>query len=383
MMRLALIAVFIVLLATPTFGCHGPPVAATRVDGGGTGSGGGAGTDGGTGTGGRAGTGGGAGTGGSSGTGGGTAGTGGSGAGTGGSSAGIGGSSAGTGGANACARCDTACSDGLCMLQTLRSGAASDKLDRGAVRLDGNRLFFAIRHADSSNTIELRSMSKNGGAETPLYGPAECLGCDFLSIDLDASEVFFLGAPLGTGKVLALPKDGSGNPSAPRAVATLPALSWPLQLTLESDKVYWYHVEYGLYVAPKAGGAATALSPKDSSSGNDFLRRMVAQPGALVMAYLGAPGLAYRHTLGDGIAHFLGMDTGRLCDVAVDGTRAFWTQCTWPYQIYAEGAGSTPTPLAQALSTGTSSPPPPTSTDRSRSTGPTSTTWSRATSTAC
>jgi hypothetical protein len=49
------------------------------------------------------------------------------------------------------------------------------------------------------------------------------------------------------------------------------------------------------------------------------------------------------------------MDTGNLCDIATDGTRAFWTQCTWPYQIYAEGTGGTPTMLAQALANGVAS----------------------------
>ena len=38
-----------------------------------------------------------------------------------------------------------------------------------------------------------------------------------------------------------------------------------------------------------------------------------------------------------------------VCDVVDDGTLAYWIFCSWPYVVFVEGTGNTPTELARAI----------------------------------
>ena len=237
-----------ILLAWLIAGCHGPPVnEQPGEDGGPAGHGGGAGA-GGTGTGGT-------------GTGAGGVGTGGAG-GTGTAKGGAGGS----GGANACARCEAGCRDGLCDTAQLRPIVGGTvQFESVAAALDGDRLYYELGYGN-----EVRSMPKQGGAETVLYPNHDCTSC-ILTVAVDEAEVFFAGDNVaGTPTILAVPKGGG----AERTVCTTPQ-ALPGQLTLEGSNIYYYRQDTGLERCPKAGGSST---PVATSSG--IILRMASRPAA-------------------------------------------------------------------------------------------------------
>jgi hypothetical protein len=333
-------ATLLLVLVVVVSACQGPPVGA-NLDGGPQGQGGGSGGVGTGGGGGRGGS-----TGGSaSGAGGSPSGAGGSASGAGGSASGAGGSAAGAGGANACSRCETPCTDGLCDLQVVHPNGGGS-LAATSVALDATSLYFAVGPG-----VEVRSIPKQGGAETILYPQnQDCSNC-VLSVAVDDTSVYFGSMNAAQALVImSVPK--TGGP----AKSIVSTVGYPGELAVDATNVYWYRQEAGVERAPKAGGGSpmTAATAMGIVLGTSLWGTSLAWGDR-------DTGVVTRLDTGTLETRNLGVTTTTdvnnvypigVCDVTNDGTSAYWILCGWPYTVYTEGTGNSPHMIGQALASG-------------------------------
>ena len=181
----------------------------------------------------------------------------------------------------------------------------------------------------------LRSIPKQGGAETILYQTTNCQNCDNLSLAVDDDEVFFFVFQ-GGNRLLAVPKTGG----SPRMVTSLTG-AWPLQLTYAAGNLYWYQSGEGFYRVAATGG--TAGPP--FYGGNAFVSRMVAVSGGLIWVHK-EPGIVVRFNLGTLEPTTLANLGDAICGLATDGTKGYWAACGWPSTVFAQG---TTEPFAQSI----------------------------------